>query len=225
MSSFVANISAFEEDSSYDRLNSETFDPQTVNFGNFDFDNQSWTCRNVFNSEKKRRQLVYKRIGEGDFVCSCGETIYDDNLICHHRFLEHLPLPNALQSIVTAYTETTDTDTQRAPGSALFRIYIPRIMTNRFSFRNDDEVKKFIFEQLSSFCNIIDIQLLWLHDACDLSAFVYLDTKNPIQLTPLGKTIICNLTCTKCHSNRVYVAHRVFWNLLPDSGSIGFISI
>ena len=181
-----AYISAFEEDPSCDKLNQKTFD--RVNdlewvFGNFDFSNKLWTSREVYNG--KFYLPTYKKIGVGDYVCCCGETVYNDNLVSTHR-------------------------------SALYRLYIPRIMTKNFNFYSDKHVKQFISEQLSSFCNIIDIQLRWLPDVYDLSAFVYLNIVSPIHLTPNGKTAICNLTCNKCHSNRVHVSQNAFWNLLPS---------
>jgi hypothetical protein len=192
MSSVVTNIVSFEENAPLDKLNDETFDPVNyLTLGSFDFDNYSWTLREVHDGQ--RDVQVYKRIGLGDYVCSCGETVYDDNLVSEHR-------------------------------GALSRLYIPRVMTNALNFYSDEHVKQYIFEQLSPFCNIRDIQLRWLPDVYDLSAFVYLDHVSPICLTPLGKTAICNLTCHKCHSNRVHVSQTAFWNLLP-SESIGFICL
>ena len=194
MSSVVANIVSYEENAVHDQLNCETFDPvndtQFV-FGSFDFSHKSWTCREVANGPGTLPE--YRCIGLGDFVCSCGETVYDDNLVSKHR-------------------------------GSFSRLYIPRVMTNALNFYSDHHVKWYIFEQLSPFCNIRDIQLRWLPNAHDLSAFVYLNPASPIRLTPLGKTAICNLTCNKCHSNRVHVTQHTFWNLLP-SESIGFVCL
>ena len=189
-----AYISAFEEDPSCDKLNQKTFD--RVNdlewvFGNFDFSNKLWTSREVYNG--KFYLPTYKQIGVGDFVCRCGETVYDDTLVSTHR-------------------------------GALSRLYIPRLTTNVLNFYSDEQVKQYIFEQLSAFCNIRDIQLRWLPDVYDLSAFVYLDLLTPICLTPLGKTAVCNLTCKNCHSNRVHVTKNAFWNLLPCQ-SLGFVCL
>ena len=194
MSSAAVNVISFEENADYDKLNGETFDPNNdfdITFGSFDFSNKSLICTEVndgnFNLPKHRW------IGPGDFVCSCGETVYDDTSVSTHR-------------------------------GALSRLYIPRLMTNALNFYSDEHVKWGIFEQLSAFCNIRDIQLRWLHDAYDLSAFVYLDPLSPIRLTPLGKTAVCNLTCEKCHSSRVQVTQHAFWNLLPAE-SIGIVCL
>lgn len=181
-----ANISAFEEDPSCDKLNQKTFD--RVNdldwvFGNFDFSNKLWTSRKVYNG--KFYLPTYKEIGAGDFVCRCGETVYDDTLLSKNQ-------------------------------GSLSRIYIPRVMTNKLAFYSDQEVKNFIFEQLSPFCNIRDIQLRWLDDAFDLSAFVYLVPENPLHASSLAKTTACNLSCKKCNSVHFQVVPNVFWTLLPS---------
>jgi len=194
MSSVVANIVSFEENADYDKLNSKTFDSENdtqIAFGSFDFSNKSSTCKEVNNGQGTLPE--YRCIGLGNYVCTCGETVYNDKLVSSHR-------------------------------DALSRLYIPRVMTNALNFYSDEQVKWYIFKQLSPFCNIRDIQLRWLHDAYDLSAFVYLDPMTPIRLTPLGKTAVCNLTCKNCHSNRVHVTKNAFWNLLPCQ-AIGFVCL
>ena len=189
----VYNIAAFEEDSSYNTHNAETFDNMNEAFISvpFTFSNKSWTSREVYDGRFYLPK--YQQIGVGDFVCRCGETVYSDHLTRENR-------------------------------GQLSRIYIPRIMTNVLNFYSDQHVKNFIFEQLSTFCNIRDIQLRWLHDAGDLSAFVYLEPSEPLHPTSPGKTAACNLACTKCHSIKLQLTHSVFWNLLPTQ-CIGFMCI
>jgi hypothetical protein len=95
------------------------------------------------------------------------------------------------------------------------RIYIPRIMTNIFNFYSDNHIKQFIYDKLSSLFNIRHIQLKWLDDAFDLSAFIYLHPIHPIKFNSIGKTAFCNLACNLCHSLDFYVFHNIFWKLLP----------
>jgi hypothetical protein len=204
---FVTNVVSHEEDPSQDKLNPETFN----------IDNDSQFVFRQLNSNNET-QLVFR-----PFKFSNKSWTFQD------VFDGKLSVPNykiiGLGDHVCSCGETVYDDTLIPHNrGALSRIYIPRVMTDKLAFYSDQEAKQFIYEKLSSFCNIRDIQLRWLDEVFDLSAFVYLDPITPIHLTSIGKTAICNLTCNKCHSNRFNVTSNVFWNLLP-SDSIGVVCL
>jgi hypothetical protein len=97
----------------------------------------------------------------------------------------------------------------------VYRIYIPRIMSRHFGFASEYHVRYFINLYLSSFCNILHIDIRWLPEVCDFSAFVYLDDTNPIILNSAGKQAFCNLTCDNCHAHDIHILNNSFWKLLP----------
>jgi hypothetical protein len=97
----------------------------------------------------------------------------------------------------------------------VYRIYIPRILSRRFLFVSEDHVRHAINMYLSSFCNILHMDIRWLPEVCDFSVFVYLDDTNPIILNSTGKQAFCNLTCENCHAHDIHILNNSFWKLLP----------
>ena len=104
-------------------------------------------------------------------------------------------------------------DEKRMAGS---RIYIPRLRVNDSSFNHNHSIKNEITQQLGNFCNIVHIDLKWLQDVGDFSAFVHLNIYEPFKQNHAGQITMCNLSCPKCKSLTLNINKHIFWRLLPS---------
>ena len=96
-----------------------------------------------------------------------------------------------------------------------YRIYIPRLRVHDPNFNHTHAVHDEIANQLGKICNIEHIELLWLPEVGDFSAFVYLNLCEPFKQNHAGQTALCNLSCPKCKSLAVHINKNIFWMLLP----------
>ena len=104
-------------------------------------------------------------------------------------------------------------DEKRMAGS---RIYIPRLRVNDSSFNHNNSIQNEITNQLGNFCNIVHIDLKWLQNVGDFSAFVHLNIYEPFKQNHAGQVTMCNLSCPKCKSLTLNINKHIFWMLLPS---------
>lgn len=97
------------------------------------------------------------------------------------------------------------------------RLYIPRLRVNDASFNHTHTIYDEIAIQLGNFCNIVHIELQWLHNVGDFAAFIYLDLYKPFKQNNMGKTAMCNLSCPKCKSLTIHLNQHIFWKVLPPN--------